>query len=159
MQKILTKPAEQTQASKAIYIVVTANMEYNDEYYYQEGWNKPETNAFSTLQEAQAARGDILKDYLSDFHLEDLNAEEFGADTAYMSDDIYNDYWIPYGEDASKAWVEIQKAANPDKKYISFYANPYTKFQGFIEWCEQNGKDWTKYVPGSLISIQQVTLI
>lgn len=117
-----------------IYVVVPANLEYNDEYHYQEGWLKPNNKAYTSLEEAKVGAKEVIKAQFGFYHLGELTPEGEGD---WEHDNVPTDIWNIYGD-----WVDMFG----------------WQYKNFIDWAEANNIEWINMLPFDPYCIQEVTL-
>ena len=120
-----------------IYVIHMAGIEYNDETYYQEGWELANKTAFTTIEEANAAAKEALKQLIGSFMTGDFDEiNGWGG----MSD-ILQLFCDSHPEIEVGQWSVSSQV-------------PYTEF---ILWCENNGYPWVDAVP-DFIHVREVTI-
>jgi hypothetical protein len=154
-------PGVSPETGNVVYIVTSVALDYNDEYYYQtEGENISSSSGYATLEAAQEALKTHFKDNFGTYELQDLNYEGEYYETDGIHPEIYELYWIPYGEPMSKQYIEDLKAQHGTTDYWhQYFGNNFSKWSGFIEWAENTGIEWANYVNiKNYIHIHEVTL-
>lgn len=110
---------KETPGMTSIYVVMEAGLEYNDEIYYQEGWQNLGDTAFLTVEEARENAKLRLKALIGGFTLNSFTYE-------------YDADFTP----SIKNWVTAMDT--------SFDVATWGQY---IEWAEQNGMEWVTEVP------------
>ena len=115
--------------SEVFYMVLSVNLEYNDEYYYETDGYNPGTPAYQTLDEAKAAAKLALKNQLNGMSFEDFD----------------EGFWM---DEPGPHLTLFRETVNDDE---------WALFSDFITWCEDTGRNWVPEVP-ALVSILEVPI-